>query len=188
MCWSPITPSAKSKWGQSLIFRPFFRCCVVLRWIGRPRLSHAWPGSEGVAVRGGSTGSPASFQASKPPMTSVAVSKPRSWRRRAAKLDEYPWAHISMRSEPRSPTAGCRDSESESTRHSSTLSEIGRAPGIAPCSPRWSSERVSMSKAPERATGLTQKVVDAPSPHGSTQSMSCCDPPEGLSVSSIQSP
>src|SRR6516165_7691303 len=97
---------------------------------------------------GVATGSPAARQAWKPPITSVALDRPRVCRDAAASDDEYPWSQQMIHLTWWPAASGIRAGLAGSQRHSRWLRSMIMAPGISPSARRWNSGRVSMRTAP----------------------------------------
>jgi len=106
-------------------------------------------GSRGLlGCPGGATGSPAARQAWKPPITSVALDRPRVCRDAAASDDEYPWSQQRIHLTWWPVASGSRARLAGSQRHSRWLRSMMMAPCISPSARRWNSGRVSMRIAP----------------------------------------
>ena len=106
-------------------------------------------GSRGLlGCPGVATGSPAARQAWKPPITSVALDRPRACRDAAASDDEYPWSQQMIHLTWWPVASGIRAGLAGSQRHSRWLRSMMMAPSISPSARRWNSGRVSMRIAP----------------------------------------
>ena len=104
-------------------------------------------GSRGLlGCPGVATGSPAARQAWKPPITSVALDRPRVCRDAAASDDEYPWSQQMIHLTWWPAASGIRAGLAGSQRHSRWLRSMMMTPGLG--TPSHVHCRSRLSRAP----------------------------------------